>query len=255
VPALDAAAYRGPWRYRHPGEKVLLSLGLLVCAVALPPWPGAPLTAAIALAVLLGPARLPAGAVARAVRAPLAFVAVGMLPLLVTVGPDAGAGGAGTGVGWAPDGPAAAAGLGARSAAALLCLVLVAATTPLADVLPRLARIGVPEPVVEVAALVYRMLFGLLATAAAVREAQAGRLGYATVRAGYRSLAGQAAAVFVLSLDRARRLEQGLALRSTTGSLRVLVEERPVSVPFLAGTCAVLALDVALTLALRAAPW
>lgn len=241
--SLDALAHTNPWRRRHPGEKAVLALGLLGCAVALPPWPGAVLVGACALAVLLGPLGLRPGQLLRALRAPLVFVVVGSVPLLVAVGGD-------PLVRWAPEGLGAAVALAGRATAALLCLILFAASTPLADALPRLERLGVPAAVTEVAALVYRLLFLLLETAATVREAQAGRLGFRTWRTTYRCVAAQAAAIFVGSLDRARRLEQGLALRGYTGSLRVQVEERPISVPFVAASVALAAGVVSMTLVL-----
>jgi cobalt/nickel transport system permease protein len=239
--SLDALAYTNPWRLRHPGEKAALALGLLACAVALPPWPGAVLVGAVALGALLGPVSLRPAQVWRAVRAPLVFIAVGSLPLLVAVG-------GATPVRWEPAGAGPALALAGRALAALLCLILFAATTPLADTLPRLERLGVPAAVTEIAALMYRLLFLLLDTITTVREAQAGRLGFRTWRTTYRSVAGQAGAVFVGSFDRARRLEQGLALRGYTGSLKVQVEARPVSWPFLAVTAALLASVVAATL-------
>jgi cobalt/nickel transport system permease protein len=241
--SLDAFAHTNPWRRRHPGEKAVLALGLLGCAVALPPWPGALVVGACALAVLLGPLALAPGQLLRALRAPLAFVTVGSVPLLVAVGGD-------PLVRWAPEGLAAAVALAGRATAALLCLILFAASTPLADALPRLERLGVPAAVTEVAALVYRLLFLLLGTAATVRQAQAGRLGFRSWRTTYRCVAAQAAAIFVGSFDRARRLEQGLALRGYTGSLRVQVEERPVSVPFVVASVGLVAGVVSATLAL-----
>ncbi|KXK59823.1 cobalt ABC transporter permease [Micromonospora rosaria] len=232
--ALDAAAYAGPWRYRHPGEKALLAVGLLGCALLLPAWPGGALTGLTAAAVLLGPAGLPPRVLLRAVRAPLLFIGTGCLPMLVAVsGPGS--------VRWAPEGLATAAATAGRAGAALLCLLLFAATTPLADVLPRLHRLGVPVAVTEVAALIYRMLFLLLDSARAVRQAQAARLGYRTWAAAHRSLAGQAGAVFVRAFDRARRMEEGLALRGYTGSLAVVTEARRPSAAFVAGTVLLLA--------------
>ncbi|OJY50199.1 cobalt ECF transporter T component CbiQ [Pseudonocardia sp. 73-21] len=232
--SLDALAYTNPWRRRHPAEKAALALGLLSCAVVLPPWPGALLVGGVALVVLLGPVALRPAQVWRAVRAPLVFIAVGSVPLLVAVG-------GAVLVRFEPAGAGPALALAGRAFAALLGLVLFAATTPLADTLPRLERLGVPAAVTEIASLIYRLLFLLLDTIAGVREAQAGRLGFRTWRTTYRSVAGQSGAVFVGSFDRARRLEQGLALRGYTGSLRVQVEARPVSWRFLAVTAVVLA--------------
>jgi cobalt/nickel transport system permease protein len=199
----------------------------------------------VALGLLLGPAGMTPAQIWHAARVPLGFVTVGSLPLLVAVG--------GTPrIRYEPAGLPLAAGLAGRSSAALACLLLFAATTPLSDVMPRLARLGVPAAVTEVVALVYRMLFLLLDSLRGVREAQAGRLGFRTWVTTYRSLAGQGGAVFLRAFDRARRLEQGLALRGYTGSLRVQVPERPVSRPFVAATAALLIAVVATTLALRA---
>ncbi|MCD2191386.1 cobalt ECF transporter T component CbiQ [Actinomycetospora soli] len=242
---LDTLAATGPWRLRHPGEKALLGLGLLGCAVGLPPWPGALVVGIVALALLLGPARVGARQVLELAAGPAAFITIGSLPLLVAVG------GPGV-VRWAPEGLPRAAELAARSLAATLCLLLFAATTPLADILPRLTRLGVPAAVTEVAALMYRLLFGLLDTAATTREAQAMRLGFVSWRATMRSAAGQASTVFVRAFDRARRLDEGLALRGYDGNLTVDVGSPPVSVRFLAATTAVLTIVIAASLWLRA---
>jgi cobalt/nickel transport system permease protein len=202
--------------------------------VVLPPWPGAVVVGAVAVVLLVGAAGVGVRQLLRAVRAPLVFVTVGAVPLLFTVG------GAAV-VRFDPAGVGPALALVGRATAALFCLVLFAATTPIADTLPRLERIGVPGPVVEVAALVYRMLYLLLATISTVREAQAGRLGFRSWRTTYRSVAGQASAVFVGAFERARRMEQGLALRGGTGSLRVQLPPQQVSALFLAGTAVLLA--------------
>jgi cobalt/nickel transport system permease protein len=243
MPALDAVACTGPWRHRHPGEKAVLAFGLLGCAVALPPWPGAAVVGVVALVLLLGPAGLGARRLLRAVRGPLAFVVVGAVPLLFSVGGP-------TLVRLDPGGAGAALALTGRATAALLCLLLFAATTPLADTLPRLTRLGVPAAVVEVAGLVYRLLFLLLDRITAVRAAQAGRLGFRDWRTSFRSVAGQAGAIFVSAFDRARRMEQGLALRGEPGSLRVQLPEQRLSRPFLAGTGGLLVTVIAVSLAL-----
>ncbi|ACZ00243.1 MULTISPECIES: cobalt ECF transporter T component CbiQ [Thermomonospora] len=224
--AIDAAAYRSPWRRHHPAAKALLAGGLLGCALLLPPWPGAPVTAAVTLAVALCWARMPPRTLLRAARIPLGFVLTGALTFLVTVGPD--------GIGWADGGAGRAGEVVARCGAAVLCQVLFAGTTPLADALPRLTRLGLPAALVEVTALVYRLLFVVLDTARRTRQAQAGRLGDRSLRAAWRSLGGLGSAVFVRSFDRARRLEAGLAGRGYTGSLPVVVAEIPLRTPFLA---------------------
>jgi cobalt/nickel transport system permease protein len=243
--AIDAAAYASPWRHRHPADKAVLAFGLLGAAVALPPWPGAPLVLAAVLALLLGPARVAPRRLWRSARAPLGFAVTGAATLLVSVG------GPGV-VAFNPAGPRAAAELLARTVAATLALLLFAFTTPLADALPRLTRLGVPSAVVDVAALVYRMLFTLLDTARQIREAQAGRLGYATRRAAIRSVSGTAAALFVRSFARAQRLQSGLAGRGYTGALPVLTEDVRIDRRFCALSLLLVAGVVAAALLVRA---
>ncbi|OPC82920.1 cobalt ECF transporter T component CbiQ [Embleya scabrispora] len=239
---IDAAAHASAWRRRHPADKAVLSLGLLGCAVALPPWPGAVLVAVTVLVIALGFARVPARRLWRAARAPLGFAVTGALTLLVSIRAD--------GVGWAPDGPRHAGELVARSGAAGLAMLLFAFTTPLSDVLPRLTRVGVPAAVVDVAAVMYRMLFLLYDTTARINQAQAGRLGHRTRRARWRSVAGLGSAVFVHAFARARRLEEGLAGRGYDGRLRVLVDEVPVSRGFVARSVFLVAAVVVATLLL-----
>ncbi len=66
--AVDDAAWASAWRRRSPGDKLLLCGGLVVCALVLPAWPGSVLVGLGAVALALGPARVPARTFGRAVR-------------------------------------------------------------------------------------------------------------------------------------------------------------------------------------------
>lgn len=242
--SLDGLAHAGPWRRRHPGDKAVLALGLLGCAVGLPPWPGAAVVGSVALVLLAGPAGVGLRRSLLLLGGPAVFIAVGSLPLLVSVG------GPGL-VRWNPAGLSQAAELVGRSIAATLSLVLFATTTPLSDVLPRLHRLGLPPAIGEITVLIHRMLFLLLDTASTVRSAQAGRLGFTTARSSMRSAAGQAGTIFVRAFDRARRLEAGLALRGYTGDLVVDVDGPPPSRHFLVLSILLLIVVVGTSLALR----
>ncbi|WP_175410328.1 cobalt ECF transporter T component CbiQ [Streptomyces sp. TRM64462] len=242
---IDVAAHGSRWRHRHPGEKALLGLGLTVCAVVLPPWPGALLVAGAALAVLLGPAGVAPRQLWRAWRLPLGFCVTGAVPLLFQVG------GPGGFLALAPDGPAHAGQLLLRTSAASLGVLLFAFTTPVSDLLPRLVRAGVPAPVVDVALVMYRISFLLLDAVVRIRQAQAARLGATSRAAAWRSAAGLAATAFVRAFDRAARLQNGLAGRGYDGTLRVLVPDAPVDRRFLAASAALLAAVAAGTLVLE----
>ena len=235
--AVDDAAWASAWRTRSPLDKLVLCVGLVVCALVLPVWPGGVLVALAAVVLALGPARVPARTFARAVRWPLAFVAVGALTTVVSVD--------GGGLGWAPDAAARAGELVGHSVAGGAAVLLLATTTPVSDLLPALRRLRVPAAVVEVAGVTYRMLFVLLESLRTIREAQTARMGHSSLRRSYRSSGALAAAVLTRSWDRARRLQEGLAGRGMEAGLAVLPEARPSSRGFLAATAAGLAALVA----------
>jgi cobalt/nickel transport system permease protein len=228
--AIDDAAWSSAWRRRSPADKALLCLGLVVCALVLPAWPGSLLVGITAVILALGPARVPARTFGRAVRWPLAFVAVGALTAVVSVD--------GGGLGWAPDAAERAGSLVGHGLAGSAAVLLLATTTPMSDLLPALRRLRVPAAVVEVASVIYRLLFVLLESLRTIREAQTARMGYSSLRGSYRSSGALAAAVLTRSWDRARRLQEGLAGRGMETGLRVLPEVLPSSRLFLA--CSVL---------------
>lgn len=230
--AVDDAAWASAWRRRAPGDKVLLCGGLVVTALVLPAWPGSVLVGVVAVWLALGPARVPARTFLRAARWPTAFIAVGAVTAVVEVGSG--------GPGWAPDAAARAGSLVGHALAGSAAVLLLACTTPMSDLLPVLRRARVPDAVVEVASVVYRLLFVLLGSLHTIREAQTARMGYSSVRRSYRSSGALAAAVLTRSWDRARRMQEGLAGRGMETGLRVLPEVLPSSRLFLATSAAAL---------------
>lgn len=233
--ALDHAAWSSPWRSRSVRDKGVLSLGLLLAAIALPPVPGGLAVAAASLALLLGPIRVGGARLLRIVAIPLVSILVGVATVAVSVG-------------WA-DGPIVqvtgagllmARDLAVRALAATLAMFTLACSTPMIDLLSALRRARVPDALVETAALVYRFTFGLLENVGAIHAAQEARLGYASRRAAMRSASMAVGVLFLRSWDRARRLEAGLAGRGYEDSLRTLDPHRRRSTAFLAASLALL---------------
>ena len=172
---------------------------------------------------------------ALAVVGPMTFVAVGAIPIALTFGGQPTDVLASLGpVSLTSTGLYAAAAVAVRSAAAMAAMTLLAATTPMVDLLAGLRRLRVPEVLVDIAGLVYRMLFTLMDSVLAVREAQAARLGFVDGRTARRSMGLMAGSVLGRAWQRSRRLEEGLRGRGYAGSLRTLPRETVVSVPFMA---------------------
>lgn len=241
--ALDDAAWASPWRRRAVGEKLLLAGGLGAVGLAVPVWPGSALVAGTALGLLLGPARVAARVLVRSLSAPLGFVTVGALSVLVSVRWEGRVVLAVT-----TETREAMLSVLGHGVTGTLAVMVIAATTPMADLLAGFRRLRVPDACIDVAGLVYRLVMVLLSTLRQTREAQAARLGYRDRRSSLRSAAGLSASLLVRSWDRARRLEEGLAARGYTGSLPSLEPPRRVSAVFVVATVVGLAALTAVSL-------
>lgn len=231
---IDRIAHTNRWRGRSLLEKSLLAFGLLAVSLAFPPWPTAGAVLVVAFAATVGAAGVSARAWGLAMAPPLGFVLTGAATLLVTVGGD--------GIALAPNGLGDAAALTLRSSAAAAALLLLALTTPATDLVAGLARLRVPAEIVELALLIYRFVFVLSDTLVAMQAAQEARLGHVGWRRRIRSSGLIAAGLLPRAMDRAHRMEAGLAARGWSGgALRVLSPRRPVSAAGLAGVVAVIA--------------
>ncbi|WP_296702202.1 cobalt ECF transporter T component CbiQ [Thiocapsa sp. UBA6158] len=242
---IDHYAWNNRWSDHHPGERILLFGGLLLLTVILPPLSSAPLVLIVMSAATVIGAGVPLAAFLRTLAIPGGFLLAGLpfLALSLDFSP-------GPRLAFSAEGARVALEVGLRSLAAMSCLAGLALTTPVSELIPGLRRVGVPQPVVEIALLMYRLLFVATGQAIAGRRAQEARLGYGTLRRGIRSLGVLAATLFGRSLARARRLEIGLAARGFEGELKVLTPPRALSATrvVLAGTTLLLvgATDLAL---------
>ena len=241
--ALDDAAWGSPWRQRAVGEKLLLSMGLLATAVTAPPWPvAAPLVAAAAVFATLVLARIPPRVLAIGFAAPLTFIVIGAVGVAVQVG-------AASADVWWRFGPASiseqsvgnAVNVLGRSAAGTLSVLLLATTTPMADLLGWARRRGLPGPLVEIASLMYRILFVLLDVALAMRAAQVARLGddpagKNRLARRWETAANTMGTLLVRAWTRAARLTEGLEARGIDGDLLLLARRTSLSRGFLLGS-------------------
>lgn len=203
----------------------MLSVALVLTALLTPPWPGCVLVAAAATFCILGPAKIRPGLLAMVLVPPAAFLLIGTIPIAVHIGGD------GWGLGpfrVSRDGLAQAAGLWAHGVAGTVSLLLLATTTPLVDLLTWLRTLRIPDALLEIASLTYRLLFVLLGTALAVRDAQQARLGDAApLRRRFDAAAGTTGSIVIRSWQRARRLQEGMEGRGYEDALLTLTPERP----------------------------
>jgi cobalt/nickel transport system permease protein len=241
---IDRLAHTNRWTDRHPGEKLLLGGGLLLLSVVLPPVPGAVLILAAAAAAAVFGARTPVADYCRVLALPAAFLVSGGIVLALSVRLD----GAGPAVTWSPAGAMTAIEVSLRALAATASLLLMILTIPLTDLLGLLRRARVPAAIVDITLLVYRFIMVIVDAAELGRISQTSRMGYSGFRRSLRSAGLLAAALLPRCLDRAARMENGLAARAYGGDLRVLSPPSILSIRFLVGALMLEGLIVAASL-------
>ena len=242
---IDCYAHSNRWRTRHPAEKAVFALGLLVLSLVLP-LPGPALILAVMVAASLVGARVPADVYLRVMAVPALFIVAGSASLLVGLTPAAGGLRLMLGQDWAR-----ALHLMLRAFAAAASLNFLALTTPSSEWLPLLRKLRVPGVVVDLMTVTYRLLFVFAERLAAMETAQAGRLGYTSMRNTLRSSGVIGANLFVRALVRARRMEVGLAARGYQDEIVTLLPDRKPSPVVWGLILAVWAVVVAGTFALR----
>lgn len=215
---IDTSAHRNRWRDKSRPVAVLCA-GLMLCALLLPPWPGALLTGGVALSAAVFGARVPARVIMRSMVVPLGFVLTSGLVLCLSLRWENG----GPHLVFTPAGLIMAVQAGSRALAAVAVMLLLALTVPLAQQLAMLRRLQVPEVLLDLMLLTYRTIFLLDDCRREILRAQRNRLGYRTARLALQSAGLAAGALFRRALDRAARMERGLAARGYDGRLAVLL--------------------------------
>ena len=214
---IEQSAYANRWRGVSPAAKALFALcGFFAAPV--------PQNAAAIAGVLVATTLLGAGVLAdrylRVAAPALLFLGTSCLSLAfsLSMGSESG----GLSVQWAPTGANKIAEVGARSLAALAGLLFLVLTTPLIDLISLLRRLRVPEILLELMVLCYRMLFVFSEAMHDTMTAQSARLGYSATRLALRSL-GQMAANLTLQIwQRAHGLHVAAQARNNDGPLRFI---------------------------------
>ena len=177
------------------------------------------LTFGTACVAALAGARVPARTYAMALLVPGCFIALSAAALCLSLDFATGH----PTFAWSPAGVRQAVTTSLRSLAAISVTLLFACTVPCARWLVLLRRARMPESLLDLILLVYRTLFMLDEQRASLLRAQQNRLGYLNAHTALRSAGFAASNLFVRSLQRASRMERGLAARGYTDRLPTLL--------------------------------
>lgn len=112
-----------------------------------------------------------------------------------------------------------------KSLGTVSCLYFLALTTPMLEIITVLRKLKVPNLFVELMSLIYRFIFILLESVAAIYTAQDSRLGYATLKSSFHSISQLIYAIFIRSVQRSQLLATALEARCYQGAIRVIEKE------------------------------
>ena len=220
---IEHCAYTNRWRFVSPAAKAMFCLGGFVAAFTASQATAAALVAALIVVVTLAGAGIPLASYLRIALPPLGFLLLGCLSLAYSL--DMNSTNGKLAIHWLVDGWSPLGQLAARSLGALTALLFLALTTPMLDLIALLRRLKVPEVLLEIMVLCYRMLFVFSEALHNTQTAQAARLGYATPGLALRSLGSLTANLTLQIWQRSRDLQLAAQSRNNDGALRFLEPE------------------------------
>lgn len=217
---IDAAAYTCRWQAVAPGAKALFALAGIAAAWLARSHGTLAMLVLLSMSVTLAGARVPLRTYIAVALAPLGFLLMSCLTMLVTPAD-------GGGWRWAPELQPTVAHIALRSFATLAAVLGLVLTTPMPDLLALLRRLRVPELLLDLMALCYRMLFVLRQAWEEGSTAQAARLGHSSLRQRWRSMGLLAGQMAVQVWQRASALQMAADARACQGSLCFLPQSFP----------------------------
>lgn len=227
---IDHYAYCSRLRDVAPGQKIAFTMSALaLCLVLGNPYVSAAVTAVMALYCVRA-GGVPALFFLKLMCLPGSFLLIGVATVLLGAYPSAeGLLAAwpvgGWWIGLSAGSLALASGLFLKALGSVSCLYGLSLTTPMVAVLAAVRRMGLPALLTDLMGLTYRFIFVLLDCAAAITTAQQARLGYAGVKAAYRSFGMMLMMVLVKALKQSDQLYTALESRGYQGELQVLEDE------------------------------
>ena len=161
------------------------------------------------------------------------------------------------GVSIGPASAAQAASLVEHGLGGTLAVMVLGVTTPMVDLLTWLRTFHIPDPLLEISSLTYRLIFVLLGTFFTAQEAQRNRLSddAPSRKRRWENTAALLGSVAVRSWNRAERLNDGLTNRGFESSLVTLTMPRRASTKLMVSTVVSLVAIWAITWATTGRLW
>jgi cobalt/nickel transport system permease protein len=127
-------------------------------------------------------------------------------------------------------------------------LIFIALTTPMTDLFAVMRSWRIPETVLDLAMMIYRIIFMIMDQLVQTYQAQRMRLGYSSFRESVGSFATLCGSVFITSWDAGEDLVRAMDARCYAGRFAMLGENRPVELMPLLAVIAFLVISSAIVI-------
>ncbi len=203
--------------HRLPANAKLVGLVVFVTVVALTPRYAVAAFAvdAVAVAVVVGAARLPVRLVAARLAVIIPFLLFAVLVPFLAGGDEVDV----AGLSLSRDGLWAAFNVTAKAVIGATASIVLAATTPVPDVIAGLNRLRVPPVLVGIVAFMFRYLDLLVDQTRRMRQAMVARAHDPRWLWQAKPIAASAGTLFVRSYERGERVHQAMLARGYTGTM------------------------------------
>jgi cobalt/nickel transport system permease protein len=135
-----------------------------------------------------------------------------------------------------------------RMTGGMSALIFLAVTTPMTDLFMVMRRCRVPEPVLDLAMMIYRTIFLIMDQLVQTYQAQRMRLGYSSFGESIRSLSNLCGSVFIGSWIAGEDLIRAMDARCYSGKFAMEGRAQKVEIGHLAGVAAFLLVSSAILL-------
>jgi cobalt/nickel transport system permease protein len=224
---IDQFVYTNKMRFFHPGEKLFFSLiTMIICLLINNPFMHLTVIG-VMIGLLVGKARIPGYVLGKILLVPLVFLLLGVITVALSWNND------GIGMlasvrigdyflGTTKEDLMSAGRIFLRALSSVTCLIFLAFTVPMIDMIYVLKLLKVPSLIIEMMLLIYRFIFVFVETAFHIYTAQSSRWGYSGFKRSVYSFGMLFANLWGKVYFKTRFLMESLLSRGYEGEIRVL---------------------------------
>ncbi|EDS78352.1 cobalt ECF transporter T component CbiQ [Clostridium massiliodielmoense] len=227
--SIDKLSYISKLRYVNPMEKFLFSMITMFCGIFLNNILVSIIIFCIMSFMTLYKAKIPFVSYYKLILIPLVFLIIGIITVAINVGYNKeflfSFKILGLTMGCTIEGLYSAMQILFKSIASVSCLYFLALTTPIVEVLSVLKKLKVPKLFIELMGLIYRLIFVLFETMNTIYVSQTGRLGYSTIKKGYRSLGQLVTTLFIRAYKKSQDMYTAMEARCYNGEINVIEKQ------------------------------